>query len=110
MAKHHDDEQDYIPVSDEGAPSEHVTGKKIKDTKVFPKETLTHAAMFRVACEVGRVQMSYEELSQLEIGQVVPFENTAQLVHLTVDGTRVGEGMLVEVDGKVGVKITRWYR
>lgn len=78
--------------------------------KLFSKETLAHAAMFRLACEVGRIQMSYDELSQLETGKVIQFDNTSQFVHLTVDGTRVGEGMLVEIDGKIGVKVTRWYQ
>lgn len=86
------------------------TEEASESKKLFSKDTLAHAAMFRLACEVGRVQMSYDELSQLETGKIIQFENTAQFVHLTVDGTRVGEGMLVEIDGKIGVKVTRWYQ
>lgn len=82
----------------------------VDQDKLYSKEILSHAALFRVACEVGHVQMSYDELGHLKTGQVLPFESTTQQVYITIDGTRVGEGILVEVDGKIGVKVTRWYR
>lgn len=101
MAKHQND--DHI---DSTHPVETEENKKIFSSK----EALSHAAQFRLACEVGRIQISYSELSQLETGKIIQFENTAQFVYLTVDGIRVGEGMLVEIDGKIGVKVTRWYQ
>lgn len=101
MAKHQND--DHV---DSAQPIE-----SEENEKIFPsKEALAHVAQFRLACEVGRTQISYSELSQLETGKIIQFENTAQFVYLTLDGIRVGEGMLVEIDGKIGVKVTRWYQ
>jgi len=64
---------------------------------------------FRLGCELGQILIPYENLQNLSIGSVVDFNNTLQTLYLSVNNVRVGEGMLVDVDGKIGIKITRWY-
>jgi flagellar motor switch/type III secretory pathway protein FliN len=63
---------------------------------------------FRVACEIGEAHFSLDQLEHLDAGQAFPFHASSQTVYITVNGIRVGEGQLVEVDGRLGVKITRW--
>jgi flagellar motor switch/type III secretory pathway protein FliN len=70
---------------------------------------LTQNIQFRLGCEIGQVLIPYENLQNLNVGHVVDFNNTVQSLYLTINNVRVGEGMLVDIDGKVGIKITRWY-
>lgn len=78
-----------------------------------PMETegknLAQEIQFRLGCELGQVLIPYENLQNLNTGSVIDFNNTLQTLYLSVNNVRVGEGMLVDVDGKIGVKITRWY-
>ena len=59
-----------------------------------------------------RVQMAarrarLEELSQLRVGQVLPLGRTASdPVDLVIDGRRIAEGELVEIEGSLGVRVT----
>jgi flagellar motor switch/type III secretory pathway protein FliN len=71
--------------------------------------SLAQEIQFRLGCELGQVLISYENLANLNVGSVVNFDNTLQTLYLTVNNIRVGEGMLVDIDGKIGIKITRWY-
>ena len=71
--------------------------------------TLANDIQFRLACELGQVLIPFENLQNLNVGSVVGFQNTIQTLYLSVNNVRVGEGMLVDVDGKIGVKITNWY-
>ncbi len=70
---------------------------------------LAQDIQFRLGCELGQVLIPYENLQNLSIGSVVDFNNTLQTLYLSVNNVRVGEGMLVDIDGKIGIKITRWY-
>ena len=70
---------------------------------------ITQEIQFRLGCELGQILIPYENLQNLNIGSVVDFNNTLQTLYLSVNNIRVGEGMLVDVDGKIGIKITRWY-
>ncbi len=70
---------------------------------------LAQEVQFRLGCEIGQVLIPYENLQNLNIGSVVDFNNTLQTLYISVNNVRVGEGMLVDIDGKIGIKITRWY-
>ncbi len=75
----------------------------------FPGESILPNVQFRLGCELGQALIPYEDLSTLKTGSVVNFNSTAQGLVVTVNGIKAGEGMLVNIDGKIGIKITRWY-
>lgn len=77
--------------------------------KPAPRVSRTDSIALRVGCEVGQVEISIDKLKNLSEGQTLQFNSTAESVYITVNGVRMGEGMLVEVEGKVGVKVLRWY-
>lgn len=77
--------------------------------KPAPRVSRTDSIALRVGCEVGQVEISIDKLKNLSEGQTLQFNNTAQSVYITVNGVRMGEGMLVDVEGKIGVKVLRWY-
>jgi type III secretion system YscQ/HrcQ family protein len=61
-----------------------------------------------VVCELGRVTMSGRELIELRPGAVLPVGRPlAGPVDLTVGGRVVARGELVDVEGEIGVRITR---
>jgi flagellar motor switch/type III secretory pathway protein FliN len=76
--------------------------------KATPKN-LPKDIQFRLVCELGQVLIPFENLQELDIGSVVNFNNTLQNLYLSVNNVRVGEGMLVNIDGKIGIKVTNWY-
>ena len=73
------------------------------------KRNLPKDIQFRLVCEVGQILIPFENLQELSIGSVVNFNNTLQNLYLSVNNVRVGEGMLVDIDGKIGIKVTHWY-
>lgn len=61
-----------------------------------------------VSLELDRLEVTAARLARLEPGWVLPFSASVdELVHLYVRDHWVGSGRLVEVDGRVGVRITR---
>jgi len=61
-----------------------------------------------VSCELGRVTLSGRELSELRPGAVVPVGRPlAGPVDLTVGGRVIASGELVDVEGELGVRITK---
>jgi flagellar motor switch/type III secretory pathway protein FliN len=59
-----------------------------------------------VKCEVGQVSLTLDDLMQLQTGSVVEMSRWPNQVKLSVNGVYIAEGMLVEIDGMLGVKIT----
>jgi flagellar motor switch/type III secretory pathway protein FliN len=64
----------------------------------------------RVKCEVGRLSLSLSELLQLKVGSVVDLIKWPGAVKLTANGVYFAEGVLVELDGMLAVKITTKYQ
>jgi type III secretion system YscQ/HrcQ family protein len=61
-----------------------------------------------VIVEFARVSFTLEELSALKEGQVIELEKSPpEVVDLSVDGKVIGNGRLVDVEGKLGVQISR---
>ena len=59
--------------------------------------------------EVGRLTVELGELRRFGPGSVIELANRQPLVEIAAHGRRIGEGELVELDGAVGVKITRLF-
>ncbi len=67
----------------------------------------SHAVNLVVRCEIGMVNISLDKLSQLRVGDVIDLIRWPSVVKLTANGAYFAEGVLVEVDGMLGVKLTR---
>ncbi len=59
--------------------------------------------------EVGRLAVELGQLRRFGPGSVIELPRRHPLVEIAAHGRRVGEGELVEVDGAVGVRITRLF-
>ncbi len=59
--------------------------------------------------EVGRLTIQLGELRRFGPGSVIELANRQKLVEIAAHGRRIGEGELVELDGALGVKITRLF-
>ena len=59
--------------------------------------------------EVGRLAIELGQLRRFGPGSVIELPRRHPLVEIAAHGRRVGEGELVEVDGAVGVRITRLF-
>lgn len=76
-------------------------------TELTGKE-LSEVEDLKVHVEVlfGKTTLSLKELAVLEEGSLLPLENLCDdLVEIHVNGTKVGRGEVVAVDGHFGVKI-----
>lgn len=56
--------------------------------------------------ELARKPMTLQQVGQLQKDQILEFsQSTSDPVDLVVSGKSIGQGELVEVEGKLGVKI-----
>jgi flagellar motor switch protein FliN/FliY len=63
----------------------------------------------RLHVVLGEKEFSLAEIQSMGPGMIVEFEATrSEPVRLMVNGKVLGEGELVEVEGKLGVKVLRW--
>ena len=63
----------------------------------------------QVKCEIGNLNIQLDELLQLKIGSVVDIVKWPHAVKLTANGIYFAQGMLVELEGMLAVKITSKY-
>jgi len=59
--------------------------------------------------EVGRINVSLEELQQMAPGHKLPVDLNPRVIDMTVGGKSIGKGELVEVGDTIGVKIIELY-
>ena len=60
-----------------------------------------------ITAEVARINLTMQEFIHLQIGDKLPLANLPASVKLWVNGKCIAEGILVEINQRVGVKITR---
>lgn len=60
-----------------------------------------------VKCEVGSVQLTLQYIMTLHEGSVIEFSPWPIDVKLMVNGSCIGYGIMVEVNGLLGVKVTK---
>ncbi len=62
----------------------------------------------RLAFDLGHIDMPIGELRQLDAGSVLELRRiTDELVDITANGRRIGRGELVDIEGTLGVRISR---
>ncbi len=63
------------------------------------------AANMVVTCQVGVINMTFAKLLELKSGDALVIGDLPSLVDLKVNDVKVAEGVLVELNGRLGVKI-----
>ncbi len=62
----------------------------------------------RLVFEVGRMEITLEELRSLNVGAPLPLERAAtSAVHIFANGRRIGAGEMVMIGDQLGVRVTR---
>lgn len=87
------------------------TEKPTLEGKPAPTELAALTALdqvpFRLAFDLGERLMTLGEIKALQVGQPLALDRPlSQAVSLRVNGMLVGQGELVEIDGRLGVVIT----
>lgn len=61
--------------------------------------------MLKLDCEVGNVSLSLQEVLDLSLGSVINIGTLPPLVKINLNGKLIAKGMLVEISGRLGIKI-----
>ena len=78
------------------------------EQKDFQKPNLA-ALPVRVHIVLSQLEMSLAELNQLRPGSIVELDREkSESVQLAVNGKIAGTGELVEIEGRLGVRISNW--
>ena len=64
----------------------------------------------RLAFDVGRLDITLGELRRLDVGSILDIgRDASDLVRISVNGKLVGQGTLMDVEGKIAVRIMRMF-
>lgn len=85
-----------------------IEGKKARPLAELTEKDLLDLESLKAKVEVvfGRVTLTIKELASLKVGSLLPLEELCDdLVDVYVNGSKIGRGEVVAVDGQFGVKI-----
>ena len=92
----------------EGLKSMTEANKKTEEAPANPAEEVVSGIEIPVTVEFARVNFTLEEISSLKEGQIIEMEKSqSELVDLSVDGKVIANGKLVDVEGKLGVRLMK---
>jgi type III secretion protein Q len=64
----------------------------------------------RITFDIGRIEIPLGELRRLGAGAVVELDRDIdQLVRISANGRPIGDGVLIDVEGRAGVRIVRLF-
>jgi flagellar motor switch/type III secretory pathway protein FliN len=96
---------------DNGAVDEVTEHSSVAETTASPTSAdLTHLAdslELQVKAQAGSVMISLQQLLTLKAGDILDIASLPPKVNLLVNDTMIASGLLVEFNGRVGVKITK---
>ena len=100
-----------MDVNEEALPEEEVEGLGDLD-ETLPKEMdiseLAPDVPIKLVAVLGKKRMTLNELLKMKKGEVVDLNRPpSEIVDLMANGQMVGQGELVEIDGKLGVRILK---
>src|SRR3989338_7954047 len=100
-----------MDVNEEALPEEEVEGLGDLD-ETLPKEMdiseLAPDVPIKLVAVLGKKRMTLNELLKMKKGEVVDLNRPpSEIVDLMANGQMVGQGELVEIDGKFGVRILK---
>ena len=71
-------------------------------------ENLTESISVPLIVELCRKPMTLDQVGQLKKGSILELaQSTSDPISLVLNGKSIGQGELIEVDGKIGIKITQ---
>jgi len=80
--------------------------EEVGNSEVMADPSLIEAVMLTVHVELGARRLRLDELSRLRANQILDLGcNATDPVDLVVDGRRIARGELVDIDGRLGVRI-----
>lgn len=85
-----------------------IEGETLAPLSEITEKDLSHFNHLKAQVEViyGKTKLSLKELASLEEGSLIPLDNLCDdLVDIYINGTKIGRGEIVAVDGQFGVKI-----
>ncbi|HEY4238693.1 MAG TPA: FliM/FliN family flagellar motor switch protein [Kofleriaceae bacterium] len=76
-------------------------------TGYVPREmAVPDDAHFELTVQIGAARLSLREVAELSIGQVIPLgRSLTDPLDVHAAGRRIGQGVLVDIDGELGVRI-----
>lgn len=74
--------------------------------KVITSPALAANLQLKLSAEAGSILISLERLLNLQAGDVLDLANLPPQVNLVLNGLVIGSGLLVEVNGRIGVQIS----
>ena len=81
---------------------------KGSETETLDMSDLSADVPVKLVAVLGKKSISLKDLFQLKQGQVIDLERPpSEVVDLVANGQLVGRGELVEIDGKLGVRILK---
>ncbi|MDQ5921558.1 MAG: hypothetical protein QG673_1617 [Pseudomonadota bacterium] len=96
-----DDEENLFDAEDEDTDDD-FESKAVKQDNLISDNDIN----LQIKCEVGQVSISLAKLVKYRIGDTLEMAKWPGKVKLTANGTYFAEGVLVDVAGMLGVKIT----
>ena len=95
-------------VYQEGLKHMSEANKKTEGQPASSEHGVVSAVEIPVTVEFARVGFTLEELSAMKEGQVIELEKASpELVDLSVEGKVIANGKLVDVEGKLGIRIMK---
>lgn len=77
----------------------------IKNTEISNKVIDPKDILINVRAEIGNVVLSIDKLLSLKSGDSIEFGELCSPIKLTANGKNIAEGVLVNINNRVGVKI-----
>ena len=94
-------------IGDEALPYSEEEEIRAKDSTV--KKISASQIPLKIKFEIGRINVSLEELQKMNPGYKLPIDVNPRIIDLTVNGKSIGKGELIEVGDTVGVKVVELY-
>ena len=110
-------ESDFNHESEAQEQSELESEEQAQESSILQQLTKDHATAMvnqellanevTITAEIARINLTMQEFIHLQVGDKLPLANLPASVKLCVNGKYIAEGVLVEINQRVGVKITR---
>ena len=105
MSNYNDNDVDILPdTSDTIIES---TNDINNENKEFMQNNLLNNLSIQITAQAGQVMLSIQQLMALSLDQVIDIAPLPPKVALLANGVNIGDGYLVELNGRLGVKISR---
>ncbi len=101
-------EEDYDNEHEEDIDEQEEDNQPLAMNKGFQNSPLNNISLL-VSAEAGSVMISLKRLLSLKPGDILDIAELPPKVNLVINGKIIGDGYLVEFNGRLGVKIASLY-